>query len=120
MLMRLLLLLVTLSPFEIAKSTHVVNAGGGPGVNFTTLPAAVTAAVAEDTILVQTVPSGEGATPFTTNKGLTIVGAGSVIAALLANERQRRLPRAWNSFSKTYCDFRLPYFWVACWERSDS
>ncbi len=62
-----------------AQSTWVVNAGGGPGVHFTTLPAAVSAAAPGDTILVQAGPFGEGAVGFSTNKGLTIVGVGGAV-----------------------------------------
>lgn len=63
----------------VAQSTWIVNAGGGPGVNFTDLPSAVAAASSGDTILVQTGPFGEGATPFSTSKGLTIVGVGGLV-----------------------------------------
>ncbi|MCU0866051.1 MAG: hypothetical protein MUC36_19890 [Planctomycetes bacterium] len=62
-----------------AQQTFVVNAGGGPGVNFTSLPPAIAAAADGDTIVVQTGPFGEGALPFTTNKGLTIVGQGGAV-----------------------------------------
>ena len=62
-----------------AQTTWIVNAGGGPGVNFTDLPSAVAAAADGDTIIVQTGPFNEGATPFTTNKGLTIVGEGGLV-----------------------------------------
>lgn len=62
-----------------AQQTFVVNAGGGPGVNFTSLPPAVAAATDGDTIVVQAGPFGEGAVPFTTNKGLTIVGQGGAV-----------------------------------------
>jgi len=67
------LLVVSLAPLA-AQTTWIVNAGGGPGVNFTDLPAAVAAASDGDTIIVETGPFGEGAVGFTTSKGLTIVG----------------------------------------------
>lgn len=58
-----------------AQATWIVNAGGGPGVQFTTLAAAVAAASDGDTILVQQPPMGEAVEGFTTDKGLTILGA---------------------------------------------
>jgi len=60
----------------LAQSTWVVDAGGGAGVHFADLPTAVAAAASGDTILVRTGPFGEGAAPFVTDKGLTIVGEG--------------------------------------------
>ncbi len=59
--------------------TWVVDAGGGPGVDFALLPDAVAAASDGDTILVHTGPFDEGANPFSTNKGLTIVGVGGAV-----------------------------------------
>mgnify|MGYP001012859975 CR=1 FL=1 len=62
-----------------AQTTWIVNAGGGPGVHFLDLPAAVAAATHGDTIRVQTGPFLQGATPFITNKGLTILGDGGQV-----------------------------------------
>lgn len=76
--LRRLSLPLPLAVAAAAQSTLVVNAAGGPGV-FTTLPAAVAAAVDGDTILVYTGPFGEGADPFVTNKGITIVGVGGFV-----------------------------------------
>ena len=75
---RLVAALALVTPL-VAQSTWTVNAGGGPGVDFTDLPTAVAAASSGDTILVQTGPFGEGATPFSTSKGLTIVGVGGLV-----------------------------------------
>ncbi|MBZ0152158.1 MAG: hypothetical protein K8J09_11565 [Planctomycetes bacterium] len=62
-----------------AQNLWIVNAAGGPGAHFTSLPPAVAAAADGDTIYVMTGPFGEGATPFTTNKGLTILGFGGAV-----------------------------------------
>lgn len=62
-----------------AQNLWLVNAAGGPGVHFTSLPPAVAAAADGDTIYVVTGPFGEGATPFTTDKGLTILGVGGAV-----------------------------------------
>lgn len=77
--MRLVFVLSLLPAPLAAQTTWIVNAGGGPGVNFLDLPAAVAAAASGDTIVVQTGPFGEGATPFSTDKGLTIVGDGGEV-----------------------------------------
>ncbi|MDF1800960.1 MAG: hypothetical protein P1V81_17455 [Planctomycetota bacterium] len=61
-----------------AQSTWIVQFGGGPGVDFTDLPSAVAAAADGDTIIVQQA-FGFGATPFTTSKGLTIIGEGGAV-----------------------------------------
>lgn len=65
----------------LAQTTWIVNAGGGPGVSFLDLPSAVASpsVLDGDTILVQVGPFGEGATPFVTTKGLTIVGVGGQV-----------------------------------------
>lgn len=65
----------------LAQNTWIVDAAGGPGVSFPDLPSAVGSAsvVDGDTILVRTGPFGEGAAPFTTGKGLTIVGVGGQV-----------------------------------------
>jgi hypothetical protein len=62
----------------VAQSTWVVSAAGGPGVHFASVPAALasTSVVDGDTILVHTGPFLEGCDPFTTSKGVTIVGVG--------------------------------------------
>jgi hypothetical protein len=60
----------------LAQTTWIVNAGGGPGVNFTSLAAAVATAANGDTIVVQFPPMLESVGGFTTDKGLTIVGEG--------------------------------------------
>lgn len=57
-----------------AQSLWVVNADGGPGVQFTTLSAAVAAAVDGDTIVCQHPTFGSSLGGFTTGKALTIVG----------------------------------------------
>lgn len=57
-----------------AQTTWLVNASGGPGVQFTDLAAAVAAAADGDTIVCQQPTFGESLGGFTTNKGLTIVG----------------------------------------------
>jgi pectin methylesterase-like acyl-CoA thioesterase len=62
-----------------AQQTFLVNAGGGPGVNFTSLPPAIAAAADGDTIVVQAGPFGEGAVGFTTSKGITILGQGGAV-----------------------------------------
>ena len=72
------------------STTYVVDANGGPGVNFTDLPAAVAAAQAGDVIAVRS-----GAySAFTLGRGVTIVGESGVVvdsgvqvAGLPANER---------------------------------
>lgn len=60
------------SPAE-AQTTWTVKFGGGPGIDFTSLPIAVDFAQDGDTILVFGF-SSVGATPFTTGKALTIIG----------------------------------------------
>ena len=57
-----------------AQTTWIVNADGGPGVQFTTLAAAVAAAADGDTIVCQQPLFGTSLGGFTTSKGLTIVG----------------------------------------------
>ncbi len=71
----------------LAQATWIVDAAGGPGVHFTDLPSAVASATVADgdTILVRTGPFGEGATPFTTSKGLTIVGVGGAVPILTSS-----------------------------------
>jgi len=73
-----LLLLATTAALS-AQTTWIVNPGGGPGVHFTDLPAAVAAANDGDTIVVQWGPFLTGVTGFTTNKGLTIVSDSQVL-----------------------------------------
>src|SRR5262245_55380772 len=75
--MRLLLsafLLSTLiGSFATAQSTWIVDDTPGPGVNFTSLPAAVNAAASGDTLLV----APGNYQPFhAMNKSLTILGSG--------------------------------------------
>lgn len=72
----LLLSMLASAAALLAQQTYLVNAGGGPGVHFASLPDAIAAAADGDTIVVQAGPFGEGAEPFRTNKGLTIVGQG--------------------------------------------
>jgi len=79
MQIRLLLATLALSATATAQTTWIVNAGGGPGVSFTDLPTAVAAAASGDTIIVQTGPQGQGATAFSTSKGLTILGEGGEV-----------------------------------------
>ena len=62
-----------------AQTTWIVYAGGGPGVHFLDLPSAVAAAADGDTIIVRAGPFNEGAAPFVTSKGLTIVGEGGQV-----------------------------------------
>jgi hypothetical protein len=76
MLIRRLVATAVLCVAAAAQSTWIVNSNGGPGVHFPTLPAAVAAAASGDTIIVQNDPFNFGGAPFTTNKGLTIVGEG--------------------------------------------
>ncbi|MGB3969062.1 MAG: hypothetical protein WBO45_20175, partial [Planctomycetota bacterium] len=70
-----------LAAAAFAQNTWIVNAAGGLGVHFLDLPTAVAApaVVDGDTILVHTGPTGEGATPFVTSKGVTIVGVGGQV-----------------------------------------
>lgn len=74
-----------------AQTTWIVDAGGGPGVNFTDLPSAVQAASDGDTILVHTGPFQEGATPFQTSKGLTIVGVGGLVPITTSSANSIRI-----------------------------
>jgi hypothetical protein len=80
MLPRALLAAVLTTPV-LAQSTWVVNAAGGPGVHFTTVPAALASpgVVDGDTVLVHAGPFLEGCDPFTTSKGVTIVGVGGAV-----------------------------------------
>lgn len=73
---RALSILAVGSTIAPAQQTFVVNAAGGPGVNFLDVPSAVAAASDGDTILVFTGPQGQGLASFATSKGLTIVGVG--------------------------------------------
>lgn len=59
----------------LAQTTWIVNAGSGPGVNFTSLATAVATAANGDTMGVQSPPLLQAVGGFTTDKGLTIVGA---------------------------------------------
>ena len=76
-----LLLLAAMSPAR--AGTWIVDQNGGPGVHFTDIPPAISAAVAGDVILVR----GGTYSPFSLNKGLAIIGrtgaapTGTVIAA---------------------------------------
>jgi hypothetical protein len=79
MLVRPLFVVAALAVSLPAQTTWIVNAGGGAGVHFLDLPSAVAAASNGDTIIVQTGPFGEGADPFVTSKGLTIVGEGGQV-----------------------------------------
>jgi hypothetical protein len=71
-------LLFLVVPNASAQQTWVVNVLGGPGVDFTDLPGAVLAAATGDTIIVQSA-IGQGASGFTTSKGLTILGEGGAV-----------------------------------------
>lgn len=62
-----------------AQTTYTVQFGGGPGIDFPSLPPAVAAAADGDTILVLPSPFLVGAEPFTTSKGLTILGVGGAV-----------------------------------------
>ena len=75
------LVVCILSAPLVAQTTWVVDAGGGPGVSFADLPTALASpnVVDGDTLLVRTGPFNEGATPFTTSKGVTIVGDGGSV-----------------------------------------
>jgi len=77
--MKLLAAVLSVSPILCAQTTWIVDAGGGPGAQFADLPSAVAAAADGDTIVVREGPFGEGATPFVTDKGLTIVGEGGFV-----------------------------------------
>ena len=79
MITRLLVCAALVGSVLSAQTTWIVNAGGGAGVHFADLPTAVAAASDGDTIVVQTGPFQEGATPFVTSKGLTIVGEGGLV-----------------------------------------
>jgi hypothetical protein len=72
----------TLTPLVLcslaaAQTTWIVDDSGGPGVNFTSLPAAVAAAASGDTLLVA---AGTYEAFHVANKALTIVGAGAQLA----------------------------------------
>jgi hypothetical protein len=65
---------VLLCSLAAAQTTWIVDDSGGPGVNFTSLPAAVAAAANGDTLLVA---AGTYEAFHVANKALTIVGAGA-------------------------------------------
>ncbi|MBK8095547.1 MAG: hypothetical protein IPK26_00455 [Planctomycetes bacterium] len=65
-----------------AQRTWIVDSMGGPGVDFTDLPAAVGAASAGDRIEVRPGAPGLVYTGFTTNRGLTVLGIGGAIQLL--------------------------------------
>jgi len=71
--MRILSPLVLCS-LAAAQSTWIVDDSGGPGVHFTSLPAAVAAAASGDTLLVA---AGTYEAFHVANKALTILGAGA-------------------------------------------
>lgn len=61
---------ILLAPPALASEVHVVDDNGGPGVDFTDLQAAVTAAADRDVLLVK----AGGYAPFTiSGKGLTVI-----------------------------------------------
>jgi len=63
----------------LLQGTHIVDANGGPGSNFTDLPPAVAAAANGDTILVRAgTYSG-----FTTSKVLRVFGAGKSVTKII-------------------------------------
>lgn len=78
-MLRLSLVTILLAVPLVSQTTWVVDAAGGPGVHFLDLPTAVAAAATGDTIVVHTGPNQEGASSFTTDKGLTILGAGGQV-----------------------------------------
>lgn len=79
----------TLTPLVLcslaaAQTTWIVDDSGGPGVHFTSLPAAVAAAASGDTLLVA---AGTYQAFHVANKALTILGAGATgpMATLIAS-----------------------------------
>lgn len=67
----LVLLLVASLP---AQTTWIVDRGGSPGAHFADLPPAVAAAAPGDTILVRADAFLQPYSPFTTGKGLRVIG----------------------------------------------
>ena len=73
--LRLALAVLLVAPAQAAaQTTWIVDAANGPGANFTTIPAAVRAASAGDTILVR--PASAGYAGATISKGIYLLGEG--------------------------------------------
>jgi hypothetical protein len=84
------LLLLTASP--CAQTTWIVDADGRPGTNFTSLPAAVAAAQAGDTLRVRASSMGLAYDGFSTSKGLNIVSDGAVLVTFRQRVEVTGLP----------------------------
>lgn len=63
----------------LLQGTHVVDAAGGPGSNFTDIPPAVAVAASGDTILVR----AGTYTGFATDKALSVIGAGASVTTII-------------------------------------
>jgi hypothetical protein len=72
----LAVVLVTMQAAAVvrAQATWIVNSGGGPGVHFTDLAAAVAAAAHGDTVLVFPDAFNSAYAGFTTDKGIAVIG----------------------------------------------
>ena len=73
-----LLTLALVTSTGLSQTTWIVDQSNGPGANFTSLPAAVAAAASGDTLLVRPAPFLGAYAPFTTDKGITVIGEGFV------------------------------------------